>query len=706
MAAIIRKPERTVVEQAVNPVGVKAPTTGLEKLGAGLADVGDMFNQWQDEVDTADAKAADSAFSDLIRQELYGDDAGFMYSEGGDAVNRRGTVSERIEQEQKRILEEMSPGARARAKSAMDARAQRALMSIDQHTSGQRKTYLDTAADARVASATQDAIYDPDLVAQSIATSRSEILDMADRNGWAPEVTAQKLRESETAVYSGVIERLSNVSPVQALKYLRENKKHMEGAEVARLEGALIPLVREHRGRQAGRLAAMSGVSDTYLSAIRAAESGGDDAAENPASTATGRYQFIKDTWAGLMKRHPELGLTADGRLDAEQQERAIRAFTRENADVLQRNGFAPTNGNLYAAHFLGAGGAVRVLGADDGALMSSLVSEQVLDANPFLTEMTVADFRAWSSRKGGGNEIGFSPQAGGVESLLEITDPDERAAAIREYKLVVGVRAKQVEAARQKSEDAAFQMIESGGSIDDLPLSFRQSIGREAMNSLRVYQERIASGTPVRTVDAFYVQLADMAARSPEEFMRTDPMTWRDKLDDGDFQFFVKRRADLVAGRRDAGLTGPSLSALRTAASTALKAAGVDGKDKLEAEFERSLLQWATRVSEAEGRDPSALEINTRINEMLVPVVIDPKGLRNKQSGSAFEMDYDGKAYDPNDDITPAMLRNGALTINKVSVSNEMMEIFATGFEARFGRAPTVQELVEGMIASGVYDE
>lgn len=706
MVAIVRKYQRTEVEQAVNPVPVKATETSLGRLGDGLSGVGEMFSGWQDEVDTADAKAADASYSDLIRQELYGDQGGYIYSQGGDAMRRRGSVAERIEAEQARILEEISPGARKRAQSAMTARFQRALSLIDQHANGQRRTYLDSAAGARITSSIQDAIYSPDDVAQSISLADQEILDMADRNGWSPEVTELKQQEARTQIHAGIVGRLEAVNPIQALEYLRANKSQMTGSEVARLEGLLMPAVREYRGRQAGRLAALSGVSDDYLAAIRQSESSGNDSAQNPLSTATGRYQFIESTWNDLMRRHPDLGLTADGRFDPEQQERAIRVFTRENAEILQRNGISLTNGNLYAAHFLGGGDAAFVLGADDASLVSSVVASKVIDANPFLEGMTVADFKAWSSRKGGGDMIGYSPNAGGIESLLAITDPVERAAAISEYNLRIGIYQRQAEASRQAAEDAAFQMIEAGGNINDLPLDYRQHIGREAMNSLRIYQERAASGQPILTDDALYVQLADMMSQSPEEFMRTDPMTWRDKLDDGDFQYFVKQRADLIAGRRKAGADGPTVSSLRTASSAALKAAGVDDKPKVVAAFERDLLRWSAAFAEREGRNPSPLEANTRINEMLVPMVIDPKGLGNKQGGFAFQMDYDGRAYDPNDDVTPEMLRDGALAINDVSVSNDMMETFAQGFEIRFGRAPTVQELIEGMIASGLYDE
>ncbi|MBU3031360.1 hypothetical protein [Paracoccus marinaquae] len=153
-----------------------------------------------------------------------------------------------------------------------------------------------------------------------------------------------------------------------------------------------------------------TGIDEGYFAAIRSAESGGNDAARNPRSSATGRYQFTSDTWAGLMRQHPALGLTADGRLDPQQQELAIRAFTQDNADALRAAGLPVNRGNLYAAHFLGAGDAPRVLRASPDAMLTDLLSPSVITANPFLRGMRVQDFRAWTMRKTGGPGGGTGP--------------------------------------------------------------------------------------------------------------------------------------------------------------------------------------------------------------------------------------------------------------------------------------------------------
>ena len=114
--------------------------------------------------------------------------------------------------------------------------------------------------------------------------------------------------------------------------------------------------------------ASAGGGMGDYLDTVRGKESGGDDTAKNPNSTATGRYQFTQQTWNGLAKKYPDLGLTPNGRGDAAQQDRAMQAFTKDNADALSRAGIPITPGNLYVSHFLGEAGGPRFI---TGALSS-----------------------------------------------------------------------------------------------------------------------------------------------------------------------------------------------------------------------------------------------------------------------------------------------------------------------------------------------
>lgn len=240
-----------------------------------------------------------------------------------------------------------------------------------------------------------------------------------------------------------------------------------------------------------------------YYAAIRSAESGGNDGAKNPGSTATGRYQFLEGTWAGLVERYPGAGLTKDGRTDPQQQEIAIRLFTAENRNVLEEAGLQANYGNLYAAHFLGAGDAVKVLKSDDTSTLTGLLSSDVLNANPQLKSMTVGEFKAWTASKASGIDVpeGTTPQQ--METL--------RSAATR------------YQATDQKTRKEAYDLAIVSGTLTD-PNAFlndpvldngdKATLLRafETENGDRALIQSILSGAKVNSFDADQRRAADKA--------------------------------------------------------------------------------------------------------------------------------------------------------------------------------------------------
>jgi hypothetical protein len=138
-------------------------------------------------------------------------------------------------------------------------------------------------------------------------------------------------------------------------------------------------------GAQAG------GASVDYLLATAQRESSLDPGARAKTSSAHGVFQFIESTWLSLIRQEgPGMGLAQEAlavRLDRRGRPRvddpaareallALRAdpvlSTRMAARLTARNrealapalGREPTHGELYAAHVLGASGAIRVISA------------------------------------------------------------------------------------------------------------------------------------------------------------------------------------------------------------------------------------------------------------------------------------------------------------------------------------------------------
>lgn len=130
------------------------------------------------------------------------------------------------------------------------------------------------------------------------------------------------------------------------------------------------------------RAAEATGVNFSLLVETARRESALNPNARAGTSSATGLFQFIESTWLDMVRRHGAAhGLAAQAaalrqgasadvrreilalRSDPEVSARMAGELARENAATLQaRLGRAPSAGELYAAHVMGAGGALRLI--------------------------------------------------------------------------------------------------------------------------------------------------------------------------------------------------------------------------------------------------------------------------------------------------------------------------------------------------------
>ena len=152
------------------------------------------------------------------------------------------------------------------------------------------------------------------------------------------------------------------------------------------------------------------------VDSIISAESGGNAAARNPNSSASGLGQFLDATWVSMLAKHrPDIQGSRDELLALKNDPTLSRAMTEayaaDNGKILTGAGFEASPGNTYLAHFAGPQGAVKVLSADPNAPVSSILGEAAVKANPFLQGMTAADLQAWAARKMGGASQPTQPQ-------------------------------------------------------------------------------------------------------------------------------------------------------------------------------------------------------------------------------------------------------------------------------------------------------
>lgn len=126
----------------------------------------------------------------------------------------------------------------------------------------------------------------------------------------------------------------------------------------------------------------------------------GDPAAKNPYSSATGDGQFINSTWLPLIKAsRPDLAAKMNDqqllalRSDPSISRQMIVELGKHNAQALDAAGLPTNMTTLALAHRFGPDTAATLINANHDAPMASLLSDDVMKANPQLAHQTVGAY-------------------------------------------------------------------------------------------------------------------------------------------------------------------------------------------------------------------------------------------------------------------------------------------------------------------------
>ena len=168
--------------------------------------------------------------------------------------------------------------------------------------------------------------------------------------------------------------------------------------------------------------------SDNFYNTLGQNESGGISDARNSRSSATGKYQFIDDTWRAFARDNPASFPGMDdaailaARSDPQLSRQAAEWYAGQNSQILAGQNLPNGYPELALAHRFGPGGAAAILRAAPDALVVDAIPNggSVLAANPDLKNVSVQDFLARNNAQYGAASTNASgTQTGDVASLL-----------------------------------------------------------------------------------------------------------------------------------------------------------------------------------------------------------------------------------------------------------------------------------------------
>lgn len=556
MVAIIRPVERTQVASVIAPAQATAPRGNpLQGLAAGLSDVGDALFHMEQEFAIAQAKEADTAVADKYRELLYGRESGFMYTQGGNAVANYQPTRDQLETIRSEALAGLTGTAREQAEATLDQRYQRALKSIDGHSVGQGRVYVNQRSAVRIDAAINDASVDLESAELNVSRIRGELASMGARNGWAPEVLASKQLEAVTEIHANIVDELNSTNPVAALEYLRANEGDMTGEKFSKLERALIPRAADWTGRELARDAFNSSATrDGY-----------------PRFQYGTKIEFSMGPSRPLPPNQPILDVVGRAVEDVFGQGARVVVVSGQEGDLPQHGSNRHKTGDAADVAIYRPDGS-RVLATDDDAKRIALAAAnrgakgigfgaEYMGGSHFHIDLVTPGPRqahVWATgAKRMGSELiaamnnnrsgshNGTTATSAFLSILEIEDPLVRAAAIKEFKSMSSAEKSFRDQARRQASDEAFSHVEQGGAIDELPLEMRTLLGRTEMSGLRSYADKLASGSPIETDFSVLSDVYTLAETNPERFAEMDLNGYRHQLNDTDLRSLIKMQAD-----------------------------------------------------------------------------------------------------------------------------------------------------------------
>jgi len=455
----------------------------------------------------------------------------------------------------------------------------------------------------------------------------NDVRDMAARKGHSPEVMAAAESKWSDQYWTGVIQRAAVENPTRA----RELLQRQSGFLTPESFGQLDRLTKESSTNAAAR-----GVVDGLMSAapigngsladrIIAVESGGDPTAKNTSSTATGAGQFINSTWLETVKKAaPDV---AAGKSDAELltlrsdpalSKRMVEALADDNKKALSAAGIAPTDGAVYLAHVFGAKGAIDLLNADQSAPVATVVSPQVMAANPNLSGKTVGDVAAWASSR-----VAAPSVEADLAKIRAIENPDVRGKAISIFRTELAMR----ETARREQEYASrsaawkIAVAPETKSIDQFDPETWGKLSGETQKGISDYLEKKAKGVAVQPNDENqheYYRLMGIASTDPDRFANMDLGSFILKLPQSQWQGLVDRQAAI--NKKDAAEMAKAIEVKKTVSelkqdidAAGIKLTGKRSQTELDraAAYHGQLEEALTNFRETNKRRPTQDEAN-----------------------------------------------------------------------------------------------
>jgi LAS superfamily LD-carboxypeptidase LdcB len=699
---------------------------GVQSVARGVEMAGNVVAELQAVEDATRAKEADNAYSNWMRERMYGE-GGYMTLEGRNALDARAAFEREADEKRKEFGKGLTGQAALSYQNASTARLQSAKQQAIVHGANERKGWIKQTSAARIETFANDALvnYDsPALVTKNIAAGLLEMRERGKLEGWSADALAKQERDFVSGVHKNVALRLAQDDPIAAEQYVKDHKDALSGADSYAVTKTLETEIKNEKAKRE---------ADAILQASRDPSSkpsvGGDDPANG--ARATDARTFLRERLtAGHGRSHVDgLDETFATNLAAMIQDappeirdglgilsgyRSVERQRELYADALKKYG-SPSKARRWVAppgrsnHNHGQAVDLAYNGQSLAHAPKEVVDWVHANARKYNLFFPMAH-EPWHVEPAGARSGTVAPRSQYVAAraampsydeierrLSNISDPDVRDIARRRVFTAIEVQSKAAEQNERAAKAELWKYIDQGLTPDDVPMDVRQAAGMSAVSSAWNYLETAAKGRDVTSDEVLLYQMRRYSATNPLEFANIDLNEYRDRLSKQDIRSLTEAQTSVLADSGKARRDNLNLTAAFSQASQQLEAVGITtagkkGSEREEAalrvaRFQNALAEEMEAFKREKKQEPTQVDVQSMINKLLLPAVIKTPGWlwgTNETQARAFEL---GNRPDAS---------TAEIAVEYTDIPLDLRRGIAIDLENELGRKPSDEEVVE----------
>lgn len=698
---------------------------GLVQLARGGEQAADAIGRLRDFQGTLAAKDSLTAFQREKMQLDYGP-GGFMTTQGANAAGGYEKYTADLEELKKKHGSGLTGVAAQKYDEAATGVVTQGMQSGIVHSAQGTKDWAASSSTARLATLGDQALAayaNPAEVQKNIALGFAEINEQGSLMGWGQDVLDLKKREFASSVHTNVALAMASKpnGAGAAMTYLSKNAAMMETKTRLDLETKLKPYADEETAL---------GIVTGLISKPRASAGAGTVGASGPTSARADLIARAKAAGKGI--DHVD-GLTEDFATNLSAMFQDAPPEIRAGLQVGSGYRSEERQAQLWedALKKYGSPEAARKWVAPPGNSQHNHGNAVDIWYNGTRLDKAPAEVRDWvhanagkyglrfpmghepwhiepnGARNGGGATVvpsgaGVSARASmpsyddAMATIMQITDPSVRSAAMKQLNAQFEMRAKAESAASGAAKSEMWSMVAKGVPVSQIPLDLKIAAGREAVSGFMEYE---AKAGEIKTDPIMQRNLTLFAATDPLAFSRMDLTAPEiiNNLSRADLKSLTDQQAGVLKDERKAREDGLKISSAMSFAKTQLDAVGIstvglDGRKREEMSRREAMFQMALAdemrfwSQQNDGRQPTEADIMKMTNRLLLPIVIKTPGTFYDSTEEKFAFESGKRADGTTVDVV----------VKYEDIPIDLRRGIATDLENELGRKPSEDEIVQ----------